>query len=94
MWNVFTSNCAKRSSIKWNVFTPYSRVSAQNDHESCGMCLLKRGEKTCVYTSEMETTLTDELPDVASETVVSDAFDRVPSSVEHAYQYREALYIE
>ena len=42
----------------------------------------------------METTLTNDVSDVASERVVSDAFGRVFSSVEHAYQYRKALDVD
>ena len=60
------------------------------------MCLRKRGEKTYIFTVtfEMETTLTNEVPDLASETVVSKAFGRVFSSVEHAYHYMKALDVD
>ena len=71
----------------WNVFTPRSRVTAQKDHESYEMCLLKRGEKTYVFavTFEIETTITN------------DGFRRIRSgfsSVGHAYQYRKALDVD
>ena len=39
-----------------------SKCAAQKDHESYGMCLLKRGEKTYVFavTFEIESTLTND----------------------------------
>ena len=48
------------------------------------MYLLKHGEITYVFavTFDMETTLTNEVPDIASETVVCDAFGRVSISFE------------
>ena len=47
--------------------------------------LLKRRKKTYVFavTFEIETALTNEVPDVASETVASDAFGRVFSTLVH-----------
>ena len=45
-------------------------------------------------TFEMETTFTKEVPDVASEAGLSDAFGRVFSSVEHAYLYRKKLDVD
>jgi len=76
------------------VYATFSSYCAKSSRVMC--CLFKRGEKTYVFTVPfvMETTLTNEVPDVASETMVSDTFGRVFSSVEHAYQYRKALDVD
>ena len=51
----------KIMSLEECVYATFSRNCAK-DHESCEMCFLKHGEKTCAFTVifEMETTHTND----------------------------------
>ena len=65
VYATFSSNCAKikiMSHMECVYATFSSKCAAQKDHESYGMCLLKRGEKTYVFavTFEIESTLTND----------------------------------